>query len=172
MAAIHALTNGIPGLWMSHLIDLAAWFLDDPYPRYAVSAGGVYLWKDGRQTADVFHTLVEYPKDCLVSFALSLTNSGGGRNLWFGTKGTLDAERGIATPMGSRDPDRLTQNVNVEKVPVESHTDNWLRCIRSRETPRANIQAGFSHAVAGCMAAEALRSGRRVGFDTGKLELV
>ena len=67
-------TNGIPGLWMSHFIDLVAWYLQDPYPRGAVSNGGVYLWQDGRQTSDVFHSLIDY-RDCLVSFAMSLTNA-------------------------------------------------------------------------------------------------
>ena len=34
-------TNGIPGLWMSHYIDLVPWFMGDPYPSGAVSSGGV-----------------------------------------------------------------------------------------------------------------------------------
>lgn len=165
------LSNGIPGLWMSHLADLAHWFLDDPYPRSVVASGGVYLWKDGRETSDVFHALLDYPKDCLFSFAMSLTNSAGSRNLWFGTKGTFDGDQLVFLPEGSRDPDRLTEVRKVERTRLNSHTENWLQCIRSRETPRADIQAGFSHAVAGCMAAEALKTGRRITFDPGKLEM-
>lgn len=164
-------SNGIPGLWMSHLIDLAAWFLDDPYPKSAVALGGVYLWNDGRQTQDVFHALLEYPKQCLISFAMSLTNSGGNRNLWFGTKGTLDADALKITGDGSKMPDRLLGPVKVEPVPVESHMANFLRCVRSRATPRADIQAGFSHAVADCMAVVAYETGRRIGFDARKLEM-
>ena len=34
-------TNGIPGLWMSHFIDLVPWYLGAPYPAGAVSNGGV-----------------------------------------------------------------------------------------------------------------------------------
>ena len=142
-------SNGIPGLWMSHLIDLAAWFLDDPYPQSAVALGGVYLWNDGRQTQDVFQALLAYPKQCLVSFSMSLTNSAGNRNLWFGTKGTLDADTLKITGEGSSMPNRLLEPVTIEKVPVESHMANFLRCVRSRQTPRADIQAGFSHATAG-----------------------
>jgi hypothetical protein len=48
---------------------------------------------------------------------------------------------------------------------------NFLKCMRTRETPRASVDAGFSHAVAGCMAAVSLETGRRVGFDRDKLEL-
>jgi predicted dehydrogenase len=164
-------SNGIPGLWMSHLIDLAAWFLDDPYPQSAVALGGVYLWHDGRQTQDVFQALLAYPKECLVSFSMSLTNSGGNRNLWFGTKGTLDGDKLRITGEGSTMPDRLLEPVEVKPVPVESHMANFLRCVRSRQTPRADIQAGFSHAVADCMAVAAYETGKRIGFDAQKLEL-
>ncbi|MCO5352388.1 MAG: Gfo/Idh/MocA family oxidoreductase [Bryobacteraceae bacterium] len=164
------LSNGIPGLWMSHLIDLAHWFLDDPYPRSVVASGGVFLWKDGRQTSDVFYALLDYPKDFLVSFAMSLTNSAGNRNLWFGEKGIFDGDRLVFLPEGSRNPDRLAEPRKIEPSRLNSHTDNWLQCLRSRQTPRADIQAGFSHAVAGTMAAAALETGRRITFDPGKLE--
>lgn len=165
-------TNGIPGLWMSHLIDLAAWFLNDPYPQSCVGIGGVYQWKDGRQTSDIYHALFEY-KDCLVSFQMSLTNEVYWRNHWFGMKGTLDADALTYSGQGSRQPDRLMQEAKVEPVAgVESHMANWLRCIRTRATPRADIQAGFSHAVAGIMATAAMEENRRVRFDAAKLQLL
>lgn len=167
----HETTNGIAGLWMCHLIDLAPWYLQDPYPKRAMSMGGVYLWKDGRETSDVFQSMVEY-NECLVTFSMSLTNAAGNRNLWFGTKGTLDINNLRITGEGSRDPLRITAPLNLEKVAVESHMANFLRCVRSRETPRAGVDAGFQHAVAGCMAGLSLESGRSVSFDREKLELV
>ncbi len=165
-----ATTNGIAGLWMCHFIDLVPWFLNDLYPRTAVANGGVYLWKDGRQTSDVFHALIEY-RDCLVSFAMSLTNAAGSRHLWFGTRGTLDADALKITGEGSHDPKRVSEPITIEKVPAESHMANFLRCVRSRAMPRADVEAGFAHAVAGCMAAASLDTGRRVRFDLEKLEL-
>ncbi|MCS7315978.1 MAG: Gfo/Idh/MocA family oxidoreductase [Bryobacterales bacterium] len=165
-------TNGIPGLWMSHFIDLVHWFLDDPYPAGAVANGGVYLWKDGRETSDVFHALLDYPKGFLVSFAMSLTNAARNRNLWFGTRGTLDAEAMKVTGEGSRMPDRITEEIEVPAEPANSHMENFLECVRTRRTPRADIQAGFSHTVACCMAALALDYGRKVRFDRERLELI
>jgi len=165
-------TNGIPGLWMTHLIDLAAWYLNDPYPKGAMAMGGVYLWKDGRQTSDVFQAMLEYT-DCLVTFAMSLTNSAGGRNLWFGTKGVLDAEANRVSGEGSRDPDRIMQPYTLPRPEgIESHMANFLRCMRTRATPRASVEAGYAHAVATCMAAVSLETGRRVGYDPVKRELV
>jgi hypothetical protein len=102
---------------------------------------------------------------------MSLTNSGGNRNLWFGTKGTLDADALKITGDGSSMPDRLLEPVKVEKIEVESHMANFLRCVRSRQTPRATVQAGFSHAVADCMAVAAYETGKRIGFDAQRLEM-
>jgi predicted dehydrogenase len=165
-------TNGIPGLWMSHFIDLIPWYLNDPYPSSVVSLGGVYLWKDGRVTSDVFHSLLEYPKDVLVSFSMSLTNSAGVRHLWMGTKGTADLEKGIITSEGSAMKDKVAAEIKIEKETTNSHMHNFLECVRSRQTPRADVQAGFSHAVAGIMASEALARGRRMTFDRDKLEIL
>jgi hypothetical protein len=48
---------------------------------------------------------------------------------------------------------------------------NFIDCMRSRETPRAGIEAGFSHAVACCMASQALETGRKIRFDRQRLDL-
>jgi predicted dehydrogenase len=164
-------TNGIAGLWMCHLIDLAPWYLETPFPKADMAMGGVYLWKDGRETSDVFQATVEY-NECLVTFAMSLTNAAGNRNLWYGTKGTMDLDNLKITGEGSRDPDRVKETIAIERSPVESHMANFLRCVRSRETPRASVDNGFQHAVAGCMAGVSLETGRRVRFDADKLELI
>ncbi len=165
-------TNGIAGLWMSHFSDVVHWFTGDPYPATAVANGGVFLWKDGRETSDVFEALLTYPKGFLFTFAMSLTNSGGNRNHWHGTRGTLDMDRLVVTGEGSKAKDRIQGEIKVEAEKVSSHMHNFLECVRGRTTPRADIQAGFSHAVAGVMASTALAEGRRVRFDRQKLEIV
>jgi predicted dehydrogenase len=165
-------TNGIPGLWMSHYIDLVPWFLNDPYPKGVVSNGGVYLWKDGRHTTDVFYSLLEYPKEFMVMFTMSLTNAAGIRNLWYGTRGVLDCEKWTLSGEGSTMPDKIAGTVKVEPETTNSHMHNFLECVRSRQQPRASVEAGFSHAVAGILSSEALAKGRRMRFDTAKLEIV
>jgi predicted dehydrogenase len=165
-------TNGIPGLWMSHFADVVAWFMDDPYRATAVSHGGVFLWKDGRETEDVFHTLLTYPKGFLFSFSMSLTNGDGNRNDWHGSRGTLDQDRFLISGAGSRAPDRITEEIRITPESTNSHMANFLECVRSRQKPRSDIQAGMSHAVAVCLAAEALRQERKVRFDPVRLDIV
>ncbi len=165
-------TNGIAGLWMSHFSDVVHWFMEELYPSGAVANGGVYYWKDGRETEDVFHTLLDYPKGFLFSFAMSLTNSAGNRNLWHGARGTLDMDAMTISGAGSRLPDRIKETVQIQPEKITSHMEDFLDCVRTRATPRADIQAGFSHAVAGILASEARRLGRRVRFDPQRLELM
>ncbi len=165
-------TNGIAGLWMSHLSDVVHWFMEELYPTGAVANGGVFLWKDGRETPDVFHALLDYSKGFLFSFAMSLTNAAGSRNLWHGTRGTLDLDALTVSGAGSSMPDRITESTRIQPEKATSHMEDFLECVRTRGRPRADIQAGFSHAVAGVMASEALRTGRHTRFDAARLELI
>ena len=49
---------------------------------------------------------------------------------------------------------------------------NWMDCVRSRKTPNADIEAGYSHSVALCMTIAALQTGQRVTFDDSRQEVV
>jgi hypothetical protein len=92
--------------------------------------------------------------------------------LWHGTRGTLDLNALTISGAGSRMPDRIQESTRIQPEKVTSHLEDFLECVRRRSTPRADIQAGFSHAVAGIMASEALRTGRRIRFDRERLELI
>ena len=53
-----------------------------------------------------------------------------------------------------------------------AHVRNWMECVRSRKKPNADIYAGYNHAVADCMTAAALHTGKRVTFDEATQEVV
>ena len=63
-------------------------------------------------------------------------------------------------------PDRVREETRIVGAEpsvgdsTSTHVRNWLECLRSRQQPRATVDAGFSHAVAGIMSSEALRQGR------------
>ena len=165
-------TNGIPGLWMSHWANLVAWYLNDLFPASAVTLGGVYRWKDGRETEDIFETLLEYPSGVFVSFEMRLTNSAGSAHRWYGDKGTIDLLAKTVSGEGSTRADRVAETKPVPPVPTTSHLRDFLDCVRTRGTPRSPAEMGFAHAVAGTMAARALELGRKVRFDRERLELL
>src|SRR5438552_3893096 len=58
-------SNGMPGLWMTHYADATCLLTGAKYPASAVAHGGTYVWKDGREHADTFYALVNYPEGFL-----------------------------------------------------------------------------------------------------------
>jgi len=181
-------SSGIPDQWMSHAIDLVHWFLEDNYPASAVSHGGVLAWHDGRQNADTFQTLLEYPRGFLVSYSTSFGNDSPSFTRYMGKKATLINIGGEGSPRyqfveekGTHEDDadidekrqsKFIQLPGEDKLPPMGiddlsleHMGNWFDCMRSRQQPHATVNAGFAHSVACMMAAEAYWSGRKIYWD-------
>jgi hypothetical protein len=58
--------------------------------------------------------------------------------------------------------DRLTSN----------HVRNWMECVRSRKTPNAPVEAGYSHSIANIMTNAAVHTGEKVTFDEKTQEVM
>src|ERR1700749_2152716 len=91
-------SSGIPDQWMSHGIDMVHWFMDDHFPKSVVSHGGGFAWHDGRENADTFQTLLEYPKGFLVSYSTSFGNDAPGFTRYMGKQATLVNIGGEGSP--------------------------------------------------------------------------
>jgi predicted dehydrogenase len=157
-------TNGIAGLWMTHLVDAAHIIMGSTYPNSAVAHGGNYLWKDGREHSDEFHALLDYPEGYLFNWAMGLTNSAGTHYTIHGRYGTLDLEKGTYSGAGG-DGGHPVEEGKLASVPNENHMVNWLDSIRSRQRPSGDILFGHQHSVATIMAADALHTGQRMRYD-------
>lgn len=167
-------TTGLVGLLGSHMIDVAQWFLDDPFPASAVAIGGNFAWKDGREISDTAEYVFEFPKAWLLTFSSRL-GSGPEEDfeVFYGKDRTLDSRNWISRTAAHRRP-ADAGDVTLAMPPDEgrSHVGNWLDCMRSRQAPNAPIQVGFAHAVACCLGREAERTGRRVRYDAGSRRIV
>lgn len=160
-------TTGLVGLLGSHMIDVALWFMDDPYPVSAVALGGILTWKDGRQISDTAEYVYEFPKGWLLTFSSRL-GSGPETDfeVFYGKNRTLDSRDWISRPAANTRPaDAKDVKLQLPEDAGRSHVGNWLDCMRSRATPNAPIQVGYAHAVACCLGREAERTGRRVRYD-------
>ncbi len=136
-----------------------------------------------------------------VCYSSRQTNSAGGTKEFYysnggmlnldtnkiGPEGGLEAK--YAKPMG-KEPfllpaSFLTESGEAKEVAkVESaantgadnstvaHMRNWMECVRSRQTPNADIHAAYNHSVALCMTIAALHTGKRVTFNEAKQEVV
>ena len=191
-------SSGIPGQWMCHQIDTVAWFMGQPYPKSAVSSGGLYQWVDGRQSYDTFTTLMEYGesgvkgKGFQVMFQSHQTNCAGGSKpnnespveKYFGPNGCIDLGTGCVTNEGVEKVNPTSEKLPApEEVVVTSantggdpltsaHMRNWMECVRERKNPNAPVEAGYSHAVALIMSNAALRTGMRATFDDKSRQVI
>jgi len=188
-------SSGIPDQWLVHQIDTVHWFTGLPHPRSVVANGGIYLWKDGRQNWDTMTAVFDYgplddpTKGFQVQYSSRFTNSAGGvKELYYSNGGMIDMDKQRVTPGGGMEsreaaamglkPNLLPSFSLVEKAEtVSSGADtggdpqtsanmrNWMECVRSRKTPNASIEAGYSHSIALCMNVAAIQTGEKVTFD-------
>jgi predicted dehydrogenase len=181
-------SSGIPDQWMSHAIDLVHWFMKDSYPHSVVAHGGIFAWRDARENADTFQTLLEYPKGFLVSYSTSFGNDSPSFTRYMGKKATLSNIGGEGSPRyqlveekGNHEDDASIDQKRPAKdvlLPGETklpplgiddlslgHMANWFECMRSRQQPHCTVQDGFAHSVACTMAAQAYWSGKKQYWD-------
>ena len=187
-------SSGIPDQWLVHQIDTVHWFSGLPHPRSVVANGGIYLWKDGRQNWDTMTAVFDYgPLDDLtkgfqVQYSSRFTNSAGGvKELYYSNAGMIDMDKQKVTAEGgltARSAAEMKMQPNLlpsfslgSDAPVSTgavtHGDpqtsanmrNWMECVRSRKTPNASIEAGYSHSIALCMNVAAIQTGQKVTFD-------
>jgi predicted dehydrogenase len=195
-------SSGIPDQWMVHQIDTVHWFTDLPHPRSVVANGGIYLWRDGRKNWDTMTAVFDYgslndsSKGFQVVYSSRQTNSAGDvKELYRANGGTLDLDKNLISGEGGLEENyakamgmkanRLGNLPLVRKgggVETGSHAGvddatsanvrNWMECVRSRKTPNAHIEAGYSHSIALCMTIAAIQSGERVTFDDAKQQVM
>lgn len=195
-------SSGIPDQWMVHQIDTVHWFTGLPRPRSVVANGGVYFWHDGRKNWDTMTATFDYgplndtSKGFQVVYTSRMTNEAGEvKELYYSNGGTLDLDKHTVSSEGGltkQYADEMNMKPNLlpnaslldsaSKIATGSDTGgdadtsanmrNWMECVRSRKTPNASIDAGYSHSVALCMTIAAIQTGRRVTFDDSKQEVV
>lgn len=149
----------------THLMDVVQWFTKSGPPRSAIMHG--YVAKmTGSEHPDVFCSVFEYP-EYMATWTLNYDNAyEDGWSITFqGDKGTmiLDEEgyRVYAEPWK-----RNAQPVYEEKapVPLESHIQNFVDCMRSRKEPNCTVEIA-AQAVAGPhLANQAFLKGRKVSL--------
>jgi len=100
----------------------------------------------------------------------------------------IDMDKQTVTPGGGLDTrDASAMNMKENKLPsfslvehaeamssgantgsdpqTSANMRNWMECVRSRKTPNASIEAGYSHSIALCMNVAAIQTGEKVTFD-------
>jgi predicted dehydrogenase len=155
-----------------HVVDSAHQFLGLTRPRAAVAGGGVYQFRDGRDTPDVINLVLEYPQDVNVTFE--------GEILTVGLRPSSDAGIELRGTGGVLRVNRYDRSVGYNYTPHPKNSStppasapgnpssaewllaHWLECIRSRRRPVSDEEAGYYSSVACYMGLEAYRTKSRV----------
>jgi predicted dehydrogenase len=194
-------SSGLPGQWMSHQIDTVHWFSGLQHPRSVVANGGIYMWKDGRKNWDTISAVMDYgpvtdpTSGFQVTFSSRMHN--GDENpaeIYYSNGGELNLNTNKVSPRGGLSA-KMAEAMNmqpfllpemslseVEKVVVSAntggdkltsnHVRNWMECVRSRKTPNAPVEAGYSHSIATIMTNAAVHTGAKVTFDEKTQEVM
>lgn len=157
-----------------HVLDSAHHWLTLKKPATAVAMGGIYYYKDGRDTPDTVNVMFEYPGDILVTFTAECLTAPGVKTSagveLRGTGGTLSAERYV-TDIGyryipnGRFSKELAVAVPAKSANAETILRDWLDRMRDRKRPAANEVEGYYSAVACFMANQAYQTKSRVSWD-------
>ncbi|HWQ52368.1 MAG TPA: Gfo/Idh/MocA family oxidoreductase [Bryobacteraceae bacterium] len=157
-----------------HVVDSAHHLLKLHNPRAAVCGGGIYHYKDGRDTPDVVSFILDYPEEVTVTFAAEVLTAPGVRTTagveLRGTGGTVMAERYVQDIGWEYVPNTAVSKAPAEKGPGDPRINagpmiaNWLECIRTRQAPVANEVEGYYSAMACFMALEAYRTESRIAW--------
>ena len=137
---------------MTHWIDVIQWYMETPAPKTALTSGNVYA--SAWECPDTINCVLEFPKNYTVVYTGTMASriDDGGFELR-GTKGTLKVDRAhlafyseesrFVPGTQAPEPEIL---IRAQGDGTLNHLQNFLDCIRSRNTPTANIRVAHEAA--------------------------
>jgi predicted dehydrogenase len=146
----------------THLMDVVQWFTNSGTAKSAVCYGQ-RAKNTGSEVPDVFCAVFEYP-NLMATWTLNYCNSYD--NDWSiqfqGDEGTMilnNAGYRIWKEPAPKNPEPV-QTV-AAPIPIETHIQNFLDCVKSRKEPNAPVEVGASAVSAPHLANVAFKAGRQ-----------
>ena len=156
------------------------------FPYRVVGTGGTYVFKDEREVPDTFMLVADYSQGHSVVLSSSMANDTHIPGLIRGHEGTI-----MMVPGGQFEgrvdyitvtPQRIakqkfkdkygTIEMMLETEPRQSHMENWLSCIKTRQTPVLDALTAYKAMVTIGMSVQSYREGRVLFFDEAKQKVV
>jgi predicted dehydrogenase len=155
------------------------------FPHRVTGSGGIYVFKD-REVPDTFALVAEYPKGHSLVLSSSMANDVHVPGLIRGHEGTIlivpegrfegRVDHITVTPQAiarTKFKERYgTIEVKLEVEPRESHMENFLRCVLTREKPVLDADTAYKAMVAIGMSVQSYREGRVLYFDAQREKVV
>ena len=156
-----------------HWIDVARWVMGLGYPVEVSGMGRKLYFDDDQQTPDTQNVTFNYP-DKMITYEQRLWNTyrlNGGQNgvEVYGTEGKavagyFDSHRSFGFRIYDSE-DRLVHYELDDKANTNGHYANFIDCIRTRNTPNADIEVGHVSTALCHLGNIVARSRRNIRFD-------
>ncbi|HEY3135318.1 MAG TPA: Gfo/Idh/MocA family oxidoreductase [Blastocatellia bacterium] len=156
------------------------------FPTRVMASGGIYVFKDEREVPDTFMLSADYAQGHSLVLSSSMANDTHIPGLIRGHEGTI-----MMVPGGQFEgrvdyitvtPQRLakqkfkekygTIEMMIECEPRESHMENFLRCVKTREKPVLDALTAYKAMVTIGMSVQSYREGRVLYFDEHKQKVI
>ncbi|HPO17410.1 MAG TPA: Gfo/Idh/MocA family oxidoreductase [Candidatus Hydrogenedentes bacterium] len=168
-----------------HQMDIARWVVNQKYPKTAVSAGGIYYFKDDQETPDTHAVNWEFDGLMMVfeqalwapylkKTPLELRDIDGMPN-WpfngtrvevYGTKNMMFLGRhGDGWQVFDADGKPIAEKPGLFSPSNEKHGENFISCIRSRNIPNGDIEELHYSTLLCHYGNIAYRTGQRLHID-------
>ena len=165
--------------WGVHYLDVIRWMTGDLAPSSVCAMGGQFAVDDDRTIPDTMEVTFEMPRGGLIVFGQYEASGNraftSGEVELRGTQGTFRIDpRGyeVEPERGGQFQDRKPR---MEPVKFDGtdlaadmtvlHIGNFLDCIKSRKTPKADVEVGHRSTTFSLMANISLAVGKRLDWD-------
>lgn len=162
--------------WGVHMIDIVCLAMGQWDPIEVSSVGGMFVLDDDRTTPDTQLAIFKFP-NFVLHWEVRWGNGRGldgfddqpgcawiGRNAEFG----VNRSRWQVFPEGKGDNLRLEEEPETINEIKESHQQNFIDCVRSRKTPRSDIETMHKTTVLCHLANIAFRTGKKLEWDAAR----
>ncbi|MEW6234527.1 MAG: Gfo/Idh/MocA family oxidoreductase [Candidatus Omnitrophota bacterium] len=147
------------------------------FPWRAAGMGGIWVHHDSREVPDTFLMTIDYAAEYSIHISSSGANDVGLDDCIRGHKGTIYM-RGDHIEVEGNGPYREefkkkygAEKVNIACQPRDGHTENFLKCMKTREQPHLDPYTGFKVQAALTMSTDSYRQSKILYFDEKKLKV-
>ncbi len=174
----------------THRLDTVHQIMNVTAPRTVTASGGRFSLRDDGEIPDVLQVTYEYPGFVLSYESCLLNGHGvGGRTpgmKYYNARGAEDRPNGMAFygTNGALYADRVGYEVYPEpKSPLERtqknttdatrlHTANFIECVRSRQTPAADVETGHRSTTVAHLGNIAFKTGKKLHWNAETEEFI
>ncbi len=156
----------------AHMLDITCLAMGDWDPLEVSSFGGNYVIDDDRDTPDTQTAIFRF-KDFVLTWEVRWGNgrsvdgfSSGLGSEWIGRNGTLGVNRG-KWEFFPENKDNKEKPETVHELKT-NHFQNFIDCMRTRHTPRSDVESSHKSAVLCHLANIAYRTGKKLEWDANR----